>query len=337
MSAPSLVLCQYPADCRPLKVEPLGNAGGMSGAVLWRVIAPRGLLALRRWPREHPSATRLQWIHGVLRHAASQGITFLPVPILDRLGRSFISYDDHLWEFASWLPGTASYEQSPTSTRLAAALKALATFHLACASYSHATPERPVATGASPAIARRLRLLREVDSRFVTKLGQAIDTSRYPAVAHAAGPFLTLVAHAAPRVAARLEPLLGVRFSLQPCLRDIWHDHVLFTGETVSGLLDFGAMGVDTPAVDISRLLGSLVGDDPLRWQFGLDAYQQVSPLSDEMRRAIPLFDASGILLAGCNWLRWIYLERRTFPSESQVSSRFATVVDRAQRLVSAC
>ena len=64
----------YPTDCQPSHIEPLGSAGGMSGAQFWRITAPRGTLCLRRWPIEHPSPERLQFIHAVLRHAAASGI-----------------------------------------------------------------------------------------------------------------------------------------------------------------------------------------------------------------------------------------------------------------------
>ncbi len=63
---------------------------------------------------------------------------------------------------------------------------------------------------------------------------------------------------------------------LQPCIRDVWHDHVLFVGDDVSGLVDFGAMQPDSVAADIARLLGSLAGDDRQAWTIGLAAYESV-------------------------------------------------------------
>ena len=69
-----------------------------------------------------------------------------------------------------------------------------------------------------------------------------------------------------------------LRVPVQPCLRDVWHDHVLFVDDAVSGIVDPAAARTDTVAADISRLVGSLVGDDPRGWTVALAAYQSVRP-----------------------------------------------------------
>jgi homoserine kinase type II len=128
------ILERFPPDCHPLHIEPLGSAGGMSGAQFWRINAPipvvRGspdpahvrTLLVRRWPAEHPTPQRLRFIHAVLQHAAQRGIPFLPLPIATRSGQSFVAHAGHLWEFTPWLPGAADYEQSPSAAKLHAAL-----------------------------------------------------------------------------------------------------------------------------------------------------------------------------------------------------------------------
>jgi len=115
----------------------------------------------------------------------------------------------------------------------------------------------------------------------------------------------------------------------QVCLRDIWHDHVLFTGERVTGLIDFGALDIDIPAVDIARLLGSMAGDDATAWQTGIAAYSDTRPLSELEIRVAKALDASGTILAGCNWIRWIYLDGRRFDHQQQVIDRFRNCADR--------
>src|SRR5688572_15466604 len=106
MSEISSLLERYPIDCQPTQVEPLGSAGGMSGAQFWRIQAPRGVLALRRWPTEHPSPTRLEFIHAVIEDAG-RTLDFLPVPITTRNGETFICDYRHLWDLAPWMPGAA--------------------------------------------------------------------------------------------------------------------------------------------------------------------------------------------------------------------------------------
>jgi Ser/Thr protein kinase RdoA (MazF antagonist) len=104
----------------------------MSGAQFWRITAVRGAsdqgprtLCLRRWPPEHPSPDRLTSIYAVLLHATERGITFLPVPIATRDGRSFVEHAGSLWQLEPWMPGSADYEHSPRVEKLRAAMRAL--------------------------------------------------------------------------------------------------------------------------------------------------------------------------------------------------------------------
>ena len=133
------VLAQYLPEFQPTHVEPLGSAGGMSGAQFWRVSAvvrgspdpapPKlgvGLptpYILRRWPAEHPSPDRLRFIHAVLRHAAERGCGFLPVPVTLQTGQSFVSHSGHLWELEPWMPGVADYDRLPSVAKLRAAMR----------------------------------------------------------------------------------------------------------------------------------------------------------------------------------------------------------------------
>ena len=128
---------------------------------------------------------------------------------------------------------------------------------------------------------------------------------------------------------ARLAPLANVPLPLQPCIRDVWHDHVLFEGDTVTGLIDFGAVRIDTPATDVARLLGSLVGDDATGWREGLAAYCAVRPLTDHEPLAVFALDTAGTILAGCNWIRWIYKEGRQFDISSTIAAHFERALRR--------
>jgi homoserine kinase type II len=107
---------------------------------------------------------------------------------------------------------------------------------------------------------------------------------------------------------------------------------VLFTGDKVTGIVDFGAIDVDSPAGDISRLLGSLAGDDASGWQTGLTTYSAVRQLSVHEQHAVTALDISGTLLAGCNWIRWIYVDGRQFENPTQVMSRFRAIVARTAK-----
>jgi Ser/Thr protein kinase RdoA (MazF antagonist) len=320
------ILGSFPIDPHSIRVESLGSAGGMSGAQFWRVATERGMLCLRRWPLEHPSPQRLAFIHDVMQHATRRGISFIPVPITTHAGESFVHHAGHLWQLEPWMPGAADYEQSPRIEKLRAAMTALARLHVATRDF-----EPIAATSTQSAVVRRLTQLRELSPHGTSALSRPIDSAIWPDLAPLANQFMALLPKAISRAIAKLEPLADSWLPLQPCLRDIWHDHVLFTGDEVTGIIDFGAVDFDTPPTDIARLLGSLVADDIEGWQTGLAAYSAVRRLSPEESLAVFALDTSGTVLAGCNWIRWIYIEGRLFENRQQVIDRFRNIVVRCR------
>jgi Ser/Thr protein kinase RdoA (MazF antagonist) len=317
----------YAHRISPGNVETLGMAGGLSGARFWRISSPRDTFILRRWPVEHPSKERLAWIHGLLEHVHREGFRIVPVPLKTELGESFIEREGHLWELAPWLPGDADCHNSRSPEKLRAAMVALARFHRAAASLPTA------ATSTTSAVQKRLQRLRELSPAEVATLEDVIEPTIWPDLAALARAAMKRLPTAIAEAKAKLTPFESVNFPLQPCIRDIWHDHVLFTGYEVTGLIDFGAAGVDMPAGDVARLLGSLANDDRDLWQVGLDAYRSVRPLSPEERTAIPALDAAATVIALTNWIRWIYVERRQFDNHVQVISRIKSLVKRLESL----
>jgi homoserine kinase type II len=120
---------------------------------------------------------------------------------------------------------------------------------------------------------------------------------------------------------------------LQPCLRDIWHAHVLFEGDRVTGLVDFGSMRPDNVATDIARLLGSMAVDNHDDWQLGLLAYQGVRRLGENELALVEMFDRTAVLMSGLQWLEWICLEQRDFSDPAAVLARVDECLARLQVL----
>lgn len=312
------VLQAYPPDCLPQQADYLAGAGGFSGARFWRLQTARGLLCLRRWPRERPSRQQLEFIQAVLWHVRQEGFERLPLPLETQTHAGYVCEAGHLWELSPWMPGQADYRQAPSEARLSAALGTLAEFHLAAASFP--LPDR--SPGLSQGIHERIERARWWSPVQLRRLMEAVESRDWPELSHRARQWLAL----APTALERLRPALARAESLatplQPCIRDIWHDHVLFFGDEVSGLVDFGAMQPDSVAADVARLLGSLAGDDRRAWQTGLAAYETVRPLSEPERALIPVFDQANTVLSGLNWLQWIYLDGRQFDNRQAVLER---------------
>jgi len=92
----------------------------------------------------------------------------------------------------------------------------------------------------------------------------------------------------------------------------------------VTGLVDFGAMAVDTVAADLARLLADWVGTDRSTRAEALAAYAAVRPLDAvELALIDPFEDATALLGAG-HWIRWHFLEGRAFTDPGAVAEGIA-------------
>jgi Ser/Thr protein kinase RdoA (MazF antagonist) len=327
MQLPPSILEAYPISVT--RSTSLGSAGGFSGAVFWRLETPLGPLCLRRWPAEHPSHQRLQFIHDVLRHVYFRGVTEVAVPLQTRDGNTFVDDGNCLWELAPWMPGTADYHRYPTHQRLAAAMRLLARFHQAAASYA----AQPASRQPSPGLGQRLELLDRLLAGDAQRIAVAARRDALPARRIRAEQVLAAFWEGAPRLRPGLLDAVQMKRILQPCLRDIWHDHVLFSGDLTTGLIDFGALREEYVVGDVARLLGSLVREDRGAWQYGLAAYCETRTLDGSDFYLLEVFHATTALLSGINWLRWIYLQNRTFAEPDRVLERIDENIEQLRRM----
>jgi homoserine kinase type II len=315
------VLSAYPAACRPAQVEYLAAAGGLSGARFWRLETALGPLCLRRWPAEHPDHQQLGFIHQILTHAATRGFGLLPLPLATRTGDTFVRYEKHLWQLEPWLPGTAGWLASPSPAKLRAAMTALAQFHHAVENFP--LPDPRIAP--APGIARRRQQLAWWADAGIRQLDHKAATASR-GIPH---EIIALFGQTRLPVESLLAQAQTLAVPLAPCIRDVWHDNVLFLGDDVSGIVDFGAMQTDSVAADIARLLGSLAGDQPASWQLGLDSYQSARQLTPAELRLVEAFDRANVLLSALNWMRWLYLDERRFDNLDKVQARVQTQLAR--------
>jgi len=319
-------------------MESLGVTGGFSGAVIWRVSvtgedSPQQNLCLRRWPQSHPSLTGLLAIHGLLRHVAAAGYDLVPVPLATHYGETHVVLEDHLWELAPWMPGEARLASTPTDEKLSAAMQSLARFHQAAQTYRFEGDAARLAPSAG--LQQRLAMIKSLQQGELQQLWQATRTAEASDLRELAFELLEGIGHSLDGVASSLQQIVDVPLPLQWCLRDVRHDQILFTGEKVSGLLDFGAVAVDSVAGDLARLLGSIVNDHPESWQDGIDAYGMQRPLSHDELRAIVGFDQGGLICSATNWVRWLFVEGRSFPQIHALHDQLIWLRDRLQTLAS--
>jgi Ser/Thr protein kinase RdoA (MazF antagonist) len=330
------ILSQYDERYRPLRWEPA--AGGYSGAEIIRLEAAAGEFALRVWPTNGLPPTRILGLHRLLASLFRQGVTQVAVPIPARSGSTLVTVVGRSWQLEPWMPGVADFHDNPSRTRLRAAVSCLASWHTAAATFEPTGEERRwfhcQAAAPSPAVRERADLIEHWQQTGCDAMRRSLATAERDEFHALSEQMLRLFEQVAPAVVAELSRTSQLRFRLQPCLRDIWHDHVLFSGDDVTGLIDASACRHENVATDLARLLGSLVGDDTTVWNFAIDAYQARQTLSAEERHLVGVLDRSSVLLSGLYWLERIYLSSRGVPEFERVLERLRGLLVRLETLV---
>jgi homoserine kinase type II len=261
------------------------------------------MFALRRWPLVELS--RLRFIHA-LQEFASMQVDFVPQLQRTSEGDTIAALEGRYWELATWLPGVADFCRDPTDARLVAAMQALARLHIGWEHF----PTRMTGVAVSPAMQSRREQLADY-RKLVPELRRL--TSTWAELERPGARILDHFEQRADAIDYQLREASHWPVALQPCLRDIWHDHVLFTGDAVTGVVDFGAARVESVAGDIARLTGSLIHGDASQWEAAIAAYERVRPLSEVERKLIPVFDQSSVAMSGMQWLEWLLIDQRQF------------------------
>lgn len=311
------VMQHYPPEVQGDAVA-LGNHGGFSGAHLWRIDRVPTALCLKAWPIAGRGRAELSWIHQLIARAAN--FPWMPRVVPTTRGETVVNVHGWLWDLTTWMPGDADFARSPTAARLESACAALASLHVAWS-------ETESSVGICPGVRRRWQAW-----RTWTNLLQSGWRPRWASLdpyALIAEPLFHAIQRLPADVPRLLTPWLTTPMPLQPCVCDPWHDHLLFKGDVLTGLIDFGSAKIDHVAVDLARLLGSLVGADRDQWLIGVNSYRRVRPFTDDDWRLARDLDYTGTLIAATHWLRWLYHEGQRYESPAAVLSRLQHLATR--------
>jgi Ser/Thr protein kinase RdoA (MazF antagonist) len=366
------VLRYYPAPFRSRSFCLPPDGPGFSGAIVLRVETEVGPFCLRGWPPE-ADAERIGGLHRLLNHVCSRGIDFVAVPVASSDGRTLVSVGGRWWQLEPWMPGRADFSSQPSDARLTAAVTSLARLHVALASFEPVGADKTWFSSGinamAPAVSERFARLQSwtPDKLAMLETGIQGTLNTEPRLNAVATRILEGFKQCSLRVSPELRAALPIRVAVQPCFRDVWHDHILFDGNGVSGIIDPAAARTDTVAADISRLLGSLIADDARAWDLSVDgfqsvrifrlnltvagslgiplaadarswysaliAYQAVRRLSPEEMRLIGILDRSGILLSGMTWLARRFFANTPFEQPERVVTRMEDIAKRLERL----
>lgn len=331
------VLDRYSNEYRPLCAELVIDTAGFSGAVIVRVHCPAGEFCLRGWPPAQLARRRILGLHRLLAEIARHGVNQLPVPVpsLDR--NTLVAVNKRLWQLEPWMPGEADFWKNPSDSRLRAAMVCLASWHQAAAQFEPREEESAWFDSASgqpsPAVTERLEHIRRWNHSRLEQVRRYLQRSEPCEFRETAQRILRLFERVSPSVTHQLQTAHQLRYRLQPCLRDVWHDHLLFTGDEVTGLIDASACRTENVVTDLARLLGSLVEDDRRQWDVALDEYQKQRPLTLDELALLQVLDRSGVLLSGMTWLDRKYLQRAEFQQPERVLDRLRAILVRLTAL----
>ena len=307
---------------QPVRAIPLGSRGGFSGAAIWRVETPTRIFCLKAWP-EATESSQLARMHGWMKTAREAGLTFVPRVSVSRGANTWTRVGDHSWDLTDWMSGAADFHQNPSPARLAAAGVALARLHESWQA------ERSMRV--CPSIERRLEAIASWNRLPPSERGRPSQSALLPEWSELLARAGEQLAFWSPRLETMLSGWRQKPVSLQPCIGDVWHDHVLFQEDVISGIIDFGSARLDHPATDVGRLLGSLVGDDDSCWSIALTAYRSVRPFAWEAESLAHLLDQTGTIVSLINWTRWIGGGERTFQDTGAVTWRMRSLVERVE------
>ncbi|WP_068141517.1 aminoglycoside phosphotransferase family protein [Roseimaritima ulvae] len=238
------------ADVRVRKLE-----GGFSGAAIYHCRHRDGSeTALRCWP-SGTAAERVAEVQRVVGEARRRGCGLVPQIIETRTHTTLVTLADRHWEHSQWMPGEpCSPSDDPqhleSAVRLAAA--AVGQFHAA-------VRQLGTRSDLSAAVVQRCERLAAAE-QWLQQPPLATDGARWPAwLIRVDGVLRAAWPRHQHRLQAGLAAARSQRTNVQYVLRDCHHAHILFDapGTTVSGLIDFDALRVDTPATDLARLVHS--------------------------------------------------------------------------------
>jgi Ser/Thr protein kinase RdoA (MazF antagonist) len=221
------------------------------------------------------------------------------------------------------MPGEPIAETEINDNQLRAAARALAEFHNTTSSLSQ--QQR-----ASPAIDFRSTM---IDRLWATQFEQLQGTQDAAGVVDSGVKKMLLdqFLYQAHALRQQLGLLRSVPVLQIPIIGDIWSDHVLFNNDEVSGIVDFGAMKLESPCLDIARLFGSYADYSSEALRRGISYYCEFRELNDLDLGLIELYDRGYVILAGIQWLIWIELEQRIFLDNESVRQRLHRLVRRCE------
>lgn len=330
------VLQKFDLTCSESQLESVTEHRGFSGASVFEVDTNEGCFAVRRWPANSLPRERLHGLHRLLQHLQSTGLGFIAVPRQIGRSSSLCKHQGTFWQCEPWLKGIADLQENHSEERISATMAALGEWHMAAQVFKPKQSEKrwfyQQDSGEVPAITERIEILKAWNPQRINDALAMLNRSSAPWAPWSRN-YLDRYTQVSEQILSQLSLARSIRVPLQPCLRDVWHEHILLTGNEVTGLIDPSACRTENIAIDLARLLGSLFGDNKADWDNALQHYQIYRPLSHEELFLIEILDQSSVSLSGLSWINRFLSGSSIWEKDPRIPKRLESLLARLTRL----
>ena len=342
-SAVHTVLSQFFEPSRATQLEvSTPHTPGLSGSPVWLVhdTTTDERFVLKQVPADQPSEL-VGWRHGLVvhLHASAADLVGCPQPVMTALpGQTSCptvleTAKAGRWQLLHWRPGTPIGQ--PTNPEVAAAAAAVARLHRVAARFAAPCPGQ---SGKGWAV--RVSQLAALAADGWPVAQHPPTTALQHTVAHVAEQAgATFASSGGHDIALRWATMQPPPLPAQPVFRDIWWGHLLFSAataghRTVTGVIDFDAAGVDTPATDLARLLGSWqlhCGNPDMvladAWPEAVAAYAAIAQPPPTFWDWVQRYHDTAVVCGLAQWCCWILAEARVFPHTASVTNRITALL----------
>lgn len=311
---------------------------GFSRSEIWQVRCHDQTYCLKGMPTGDVTSERLAWVQLLLRYVKQVSPELpLPVAIASGDGLGFMQEAGQFWELTPWLPGMADLAGRADEAMVTQAFQAAAKMHLALEQWGR--EDGCFAVKPSEGVLLRHERLVKMRSGGIFDLAAALGTAQKRGmraeILWGCEQVLSAYWDLHERAFARLEVARHLAVPIFPAVRDLRAEHFLFSkseaGEKLTGVVDFGAMRLDSVMLDLSRLMTTLVPASEELRAVGLKAYREVRELTNEEADLLPALVEGAALHNGLQWVIWLLQEGKVFEDWGAVSRRLQQVVESLQ------
>ncbi|MCA9137186.1 MAG: aminoglycoside phosphotransferase family protein [Planctomycetales bacterium] len=334
----------------------------MSGAELFRCDGAQPLV-LRCWPSGTP-VDRVRQIHAVVVPLAKTCDRIAKYRAVAGSNQTFaIDGSGMIWDLATWMPGQPLGYDAPLESIGAGA---------AAIGEAHESLRRIASShGSAPALTERIDRLKwlnqHLPSCFGANLGDRVHPSLVAPLEAARRQLQSNWTAVTPTIATDLRHWAARELPLQYVFRDVHREHLLFTSGSVSGIIDYDAIRIDTPATDLARwatsfaafstnpgqvirqVLAGYLHERPLKDAFnggsvdinsstgigigsGFGPINLNAPTSD-FRTLVLTIAESSLWISLANWVIWLVGQTRQFPDFQRVAERLSRLIESTDAL----